>query len=145
MKRQKEVMLESTADRVKATGLAAFRKVELGAASIEGYKFLECSVVPEMPLLWMRSTNLTHGALMLYEGEVCVPARLRLLLTSTARTSGSVLRTPRPRPSTLSSSPSLTSRRPRTRTTWRRTSCRRPTCTRSSRTTSSDPSSPGRL
>jgi hypothetical protein len=32
-------------------------------------KFLVCNVVPEMPLLAIRSTSLTHGALMLYDGE----------------------------------------------------------------------------
>jgi hypothetical protein len=31
--------------------------------------FLECKVVPEQPLLRIRRTSLTHGALMLYNGE----------------------------------------------------------------------------
>jgi hypothetical protein len=32
-------------------------------------KFLECSVVPEQPLLHIRWSSLTHGAVMLYNGE----------------------------------------------------------------------------
>lgn len=32
-------------------------------------KFLECKVVPEQPLLRVRRTSLTHGAVMLYDGE----------------------------------------------------------------------------
>lgn len=32
-------------------------------------RFLECNVVPEQPLLRVRRTSLTHGAVMLYDGE----------------------------------------------------------------------------
>ncbi|KAK0459779.1 TRAPP II complex [Desarmillaria tabescens] len=32
-------------------------------------RFLECKVVPEQPLLRIRRTSVTHGALMLYDGE----------------------------------------------------------------------------
>lgn len=32
-------------------------------------KFLECKVVPEQPLLRIRRSSVTHGALMLYDGE----------------------------------------------------------------------------
>lgn len=32
-------------------------------------QFLECKVVPEQPLLRIRRTSVTHGALMLYDGE----------------------------------------------------------------------------
>jgi len=32
-------------------------------------RFLECTVVPEQPLLRIRWTSLTHGAVMLYNGE----------------------------------------------------------------------------
>jgi trafficking protein particle complex subunit 9 len=35
-------------------------------------RFLECKVVPEQPLLRVRRTSLTHGALMLYDGETYV-------------------------------------------------------------------------
>jgi hypothetical protein len=33
------------------------------------FRFLECQVVPEQPLLRIRRTSVNHGALMLYEGE----------------------------------------------------------------------------
>ncbi|KAJ3791523.1 TRAPP II complex [Lentinula aff. detonsa] len=32
--------------------------------------FLECKVIPEQPLLRIRRTTVTHGALMLYDGEM---------------------------------------------------------------------------
>ena len=36
------------------------------------FRFLECKVVPEQPLLRIRRTSVTHGGLMLYDGERCV-------------------------------------------------------------------------
>lgn len=70
-KRQKATMLDTSRERTKASGLGAFGRETPGeSGGEEGLKFLECTVVPEMPLLWMRSTSLTHGALMLYDGEV---------------------------------------------------------------------------
>lgn len=39
-------------------------------------RFIECSVVPEQPLLRIRRTSLTHGAVMLYNGEMLVLQRL---------------------------------------------------------------------
>lgn len=36
------------------------------------YRLLECKVVPEQPLLRIRRTSLTHGAVMLYNGEMLV-------------------------------------------------------------------------
>lgn len=35
-------------------------------------RFLECKVVPEQPLLRIRRTSLTHGAVMMYNGEMSV-------------------------------------------------------------------------
>lgn len=71
-KRQKTAMLDTSQDRRKAMGLRAFlrRSGEGSGPSEENVKFMECTVVPELPMLWMRSTSLTHGALMLYDGEV---------------------------------------------------------------------------
>lgn len=40
------------------------------AANAKPPRFLECKVVPEQPLLRIRRTSLTHGALMLYDGEL---------------------------------------------------------------------------
>lgn len=39
------------------------------SSSKHSLKFLECKVVPEQPLLRIRRTSLTHGAVMLYNGE----------------------------------------------------------------------------
>lgn len=76
-KQQKAVLLETSHERIKATGLDAVPSDGHAATAVpsdkplaEGAKFLECVVVPELPLLWMRSTSLTHGALMLYDGEM---------------------------------------------------------------------------
>ncbi|KAH8106969.1 TRAPP II complex [Cristinia sonorae] len=38
-------------------------------ASQKPVKYLQCKVVPEQPLLRIRRTSLTHGAVMLYNGE----------------------------------------------------------------------------
>lgn len=69
-RQQKIIMLDSAKDRVKASGLDSFIRVTSEEDEDEGPSFLECTVVPAMPLLWIRSTSLTHGALMLYDGEV---------------------------------------------------------------------------
>lgn len=78
-KQQKAALLDTTRERVKRSGLDAIPQRSLEASAMEsdtplqgGDKYLECIVVPELPLLWMRSTSLTHGALMLYDGEMCV-------------------------------------------------------------------------
>lgn len=65
-------MLNTTRDRIKNSGLEAFSKHGVEESVEAGLKFLECTVVPELPLLWMRSTSLTHGAVMLYDGETYV-------------------------------------------------------------------------
>ncbi len=36
---------------------------------VGSFQFLECKVVPEQPLLRIRRASVTHGALMLYDGE----------------------------------------------------------------------------
>ncbi|CAE6441631.1 unnamed protein product [Rhizoctonia solani] len=64
--------------RVKASGLDARRQSTLiSEPSVQERKeeFLECRVVPQLPLLRVRRTSLTHGALMLYAGE-CFRIRL---------------------------------------------------------------------
>lgn len=48
-----------------AKGLAG-RDEEAGE---ERESWLECRVVEEMPLLWIKKTSLTHGTVMLYDGE----------------------------------------------------------------------------
>lgn len=42
---------------------------QMAIPSISSFKFLQCKVVPEQPLLRIRRTTITHGALMLYDGE----------------------------------------------------------------------------
>ncbi|KAJ3540870.1 hypothetical protein NMY22_g4126 [Coprinellus aureogranulatus] len=42
---------------------------QMSIPSISSFKFLQCNVVPEQPLLRIRRTTVTHGALMLYDGE----------------------------------------------------------------------------
>ncbi|KAF8759071.1 hypothetical protein RHS01_02413 [Rhizoctonia solani] len=64
--------------RVKASGLDARRRSTLvSEPSVKERKeeFLECRVVPQLPLLRVRRTSLTQGALMLYAGE-CFRIRL---------------------------------------------------------------------
>jgi hypothetical protein len=43
---------------------------EPGTPSNMPVRFLQCKVVPEQPLLRIRRTSLTHGAVMLYNGEM---------------------------------------------------------------------------
>lgn len=78
-KQRKAALLDTSRERIKLSGLDAVPDATPGATAVPSdellesdLKFLECTVVPEMPLLWMRSTSLTHGALMLYDGELCV-------------------------------------------------------------------------
>ncbi|KAJ4474536.1 TRAPP II complex [Lentinula lateritia] len=66
------------AGRSKYSGLDNFpwerkRSQTSGSESSRSSKtmmFLECKVVPEQPLLRIRRTTVTHGALMLYDGEM---------------------------------------------------------------------------
>lgn len=41
------------------------------SAGTSTFRFLECKVVPDQPLLRIRRSSVTHGALMLYDGEKC--------------------------------------------------------------------------
>lgn len=49
-----------------------FSQASSSAANRGTAKFLECNVVAEQPLLRIRRTSLTHGAVMLYNGETSV-------------------------------------------------------------------------
>lgn len=76
-------MRVSEIERTKWTGLdarPAKEKERKGLSALPGasekpekpekaMRFLECKVVPEQPLLRVRRTSLTHGAVMLYDGE----------------------------------------------------------------------------
>ena len=63
--------------RSKYSGLDSFpweKKTKLSgndsSRTSKVMSFLECKVVPEQPLLRIRRTTATHGALMLYDGEM---------------------------------------------------------------------------
>jgi hypothetical protein len=63
--------------RSKCSGLDSFpweraRKrgsIQVNTPKREPSRFLECRVVEEQPLLRVRRSSVTHGALMLYNGE----------------------------------------------------------------------------
>lgn len=64
--------------KAKRQSLLARRSV-LGADAVpqlpaapENHKWLECNVVEEQPLLWIKKTSLSHGTVMLYDGETSV-------------------------------------------------------------------------
>lgn len=69
--------LECEIGRSKYSGLDSYpweRANKRTSASIikkTSFRLLECKVVPEQPLLRIRRTSLTHGAVMLYDGEMC--------------------------------------------------------------------------
>lgn len=53
------------------------------SAGTSTFRFLECKVVPDQPLLRIRRSSVTHGALMLYDGEKCASQpTLELLFNS---------------------------------------------------------------
>ena len=72
--------IECEVGRSKHSGLAS-RPWEKGGKRLSGaggqskqiIRYLQCKVVPEQPLLRIRRTSLTHGAVMLYNGESYVP------------------------------------------------------------------------
>lgn len=74
--KQKNASLDTVSGRIKATGLQAREPCnpQSHADLAPELNFIECVVVEEQPMLWLRSTSLTHGALMLYDGERCVRA-----------------------------------------------------------------------
>lgn len=77
--RQKTELLNAQ-NRIKLTGLHGRpgHRAEIESPyDVKELTFIECTVVSELPMLWMRSTSLTHGALMLYDGEVYVMTKPR--------------------------------------------------------------------
>ncbi|WWC70625.1 uncharacterized protein I206_104576 [Kwoniella pini CBS 10737] len=71
-KRRSKLLYDS--HKIKRSGLDARytslekSKSQFGHIEEEG-KWLECKVVPELPLAWIKKTSLTHGTVMLYNGE----------------------------------------------------------------------------
>lgn len=76
---RKKSMLACEIGRSKYSGIECFpweRKkrhtrtpLVLATTVQKSFRFLECKVVPEQPLLRIRRTSVTHGAVMLYDGE----------------------------------------------------------------------------
>ena len=70
--------MECEIDRHKYSGLdsrpweRAGKRTSTNIINKNSSRFLECKVVPEQPLLRIRRTSLTHGAVMLYNGEMLV-------------------------------------------------------------------------
>lgn len=68
--------IQCESDRTKVSGLAS-RSITLAGKRISSgprfkakpSRFLECQVISEQPLLRIRRTSITHGAVMLYSGE----------------------------------------------------------------------------
>jgi hypothetical protein len=81
---RKKGMLACEIGRSKYSGIECFpwerqkrhARTRLASATTvqKSFRFLECKVVPEQPLLRIRRTSLTHGAVMLYDGETYVLA-----------------------------------------------------------------------
>lgn len=78
-KRESQILEEGAAvvNGVDKTAQKAGGKPKSGVPEEPG--FLSCEVVPEQPLVRIRGTSLTHGAIMLYDGEESVrPKDLRV-------------------------------------------------------------------
>jgi len=66
--------LQAEISKVKRTGLEArdAKDDTNGWRDSQGdvqQQWLDCTVVEEQPLLWIKKTSLTHGTVMLYSGE----------------------------------------------------------------------------
>jgi len=61
--------------RTKYSGLEWFLRqgssgsTDLAIGPKKDFRYLECKVIPQQPLLRIRRTSVTHGAIMLYNGE----------------------------------------------------------------------------
>jgi trafficking protein particle complex subunit 9 len=70
--------IECEIGRSKYSGLdsrpweRAAKRTSASISNKKSFRLLECKVVPEQPLLRIRRTSLTHGAVMLYNGEMLV-------------------------------------------------------------------------
>ena len=70
--------IDCEAERTKYSGLDSRpwervgKRASTTLPSDQSFRFLECKVVPEQPLLRIRRTSLTHGAVMMYDGEMYV-------------------------------------------------------------------------
>lgn len=61
--------LTSELSKTKRLGLEARFPAPVEPPDEQPVSWLECMVVEEQPLLWIKNTSLTHGTVMLYNGE----------------------------------------------------------------------------
>ena len=69
-KRRSRVLVNE--DKTKNKGMDARWSISSlsGAVSHSSKsRWLQCQVVEEQPLVWIKKSNLTHGTVMLYDGE----------------------------------------------------------------------------
>ncbi|KZT58996.1 hypothetical protein CALCODRAFT_219199 [Calocera cornea HHB12733] len=75
---KRQLALEMDFEMIKDVGLDARpaakgskRRSMIGVPEPDaaGQKFLECTILPEQPMMRVKRTSLTHGAVMLYDGE----------------------------------------------------------------------------
>nr|XP_019045803.1 hypothetical protein I302_06194 [Kwoniella bestiolae CBS 10118]OCF24733.1 hypothetical protein I302_06194 [Kwoniella bestiolae CBS 10118] len=86
-KRRSKIKADSS--KSKKTGLDArystsemsIHKDRRDGAGDEEKTWLECKVVPELPLAWIKKTSLTHGTVMLYNGETSI---IRIILENSS-------------------------------------------------------------
>ena len=64
--------------KVKRSGTEARHSMHIdqtGSKDESEGRWLECVVIEEQPLVWIKKTSLTHGTVMLYHGERLVPLK----------------------------------------------------------------------
>ena len=72
---RKRCYLIGESGRTKYSGLERFLRqrspanTDLATGPQKDFRYLECKVIPQQPLLRIRRTSITHGAVMLYNGE----------------------------------------------------------------------------
>ena len=66
-KRESEILTNGVAVGIGKKGDAVVSGK--GKKEVQPQGFLGCEVVPEQPLVRIRGSSLTHGAIMLYDGE----------------------------------------------------------------------------
>jgi hypothetical protein len=72
-KRRSRLLAETA--KTKRQGLQARKSVQYPtgeapkSSNAPSHRWLQCQVVEEQPLLWIKRTSLTHGTVMLYNGE----------------------------------------------------------------------------
>ena len=69
-KRQSRMSMD--VGKIKRSGTEARRSMlpdQIASTGEEEGRWLDCVVIEEQPLVWIKKTSLTHGTVMLYHGE----------------------------------------------------------------------------